>query len=192
MWTDYDKHSALSVSGFHSCRLRPRSTRDLIFQLPTVFECSALRFLSFLLSNLHSMLLNFLRLLIPFFCVTSFVSNFHNNILMFWHCNRCIHLYKWPFQLKKYFTKKTAQLIFQLSCIPLISRFSCMLKLWWLRKFTHRYPQSTMSGGSFQHRWTFLRASWFGGALCRCITQTVLSAIALSFTIAGSPTDTNT
>lgn len=40
--------SAMSVSGFHSCRLGPRSIRDLIFQLPTASVCSSPRFLSLL------------------------------------------------------------------------------------------------------------------------------------------------
>lgn len=48
LWTGECDHSAMSVSGFHSCRLGPRSTRDLIFQLPTASVCPAPRFLSLL------------------------------------------------------------------------------------------------------------------------------------------------
>lgn len=47
VWID---RSASSVSCFHSCRLGPRSTRDLIIQLPTALVCCALRFLSLLLN----------------------------------------------------------------------------------------------------------------------------------------------
>lgn len=45
-WTVLIGYSTLPVSGFHSYRLEPRSTRDLIFQLPTTFVCRALRFSS--------------------------------------------------------------------------------------------------------------------------------------------------